>query len=86
MYSAAGPGPTHPRTANRLTLGSKSHAVIHPESVATISQDLGVGNARPCSAELFGITVVKSGRDAKKPDNAARSAISELWSLLSFGS
>ena len=85
MYSAAGPAPTHPITAILRTLASRSHAVIQPDKIATISQDRGVGNARPCSAEDLGRTVVRSGLDAKKPAKAARSAIRALLSFLLSG-
>ena len=85
MYSAAAPVPTQPITAILRTLGSRSHAVIQPERIATISQDRGVGNARPCSAEVLGNTVVRSGREARKPARAARSAISASSNFFGCG-
>ena len=85
MYSAAAPGPTQPITTILRTLGSKSQAVIQPESMATISQERGVGNARPCSVADLGKTVVRSGREVRNPARAARSAISASFNLFGFG-
>ena len=85
MYSAAGPGPTQPSTAIRRTPESRSHAVIHPERIATISHERGVGKALPCSVADFGSTVVKSGREARNPESAARSAFNAFCNFSGFG-
>ena len=59
----------------RRTPESNPHAVIHPESFATLSHDRGVGKALPCSTADFGRTVVRSGRVERKPARTARSAM-----------